>query len=81
MGSVIPSELRFTRTERVTMGQPAADALLDQAQAMNCRKVFLIASSTLREKTEEISKIEKALGSRHAGTFSGIAPHAPRADE
>ncbi|WP_417319597.1 iron-containing alcohol dehydrogenase [Erythrobacter aureus] len=80
MGSVIPSELRFTRTERVTMGQPAADALLDQTQAMNCRKVFLIASSTLREKTEEISKIEKALGSRHAGTFSGIAPHAPRAD-
>lgn len=80
MGSFSPSELRFTRTERVTMGQPTADALLDQAKAMDCHKVFLIASSTLREKTDEISKIENALGSRHAGTYSGIAPHAPRAD-
>ncbi|MEO1969139.1 MAG: iron-containing alcohol dehydrogenase [Sphingomonadaceae bacterium] len=75
-----PSELRFTRTERVTMGVPVADALLDQATAMGCNKVFLIVSTTLCEKTDEISKVEHALGSRHAGTFSGIAPHAPRTD-
>jgi maleylacetate reductase len=80
MGTVTPSELRFTRTERVTMGQPAGEALLDQAEAMGCSKVFLLASSTLREKTDEISKIENALGKRHAATFSGVAPHAPRAD-
>lgn len=80
MAELIPSELRFTRTERVTMGIPAADALVDQAQAMDCDKVFLIASTTLKEKTDEIDKIEKALGSRHAGTYTGIAPHAPRAD-
>lgn len=80
MAEFIPSELRFTRTERVTMGIPAADALVDQAQAMDCDKVFLIASTTLKEKTDEIDKIEKALGSRHAGTYTGIAPHAPRAD-
>lgn len=80
MVSAPASELRFTRTERVTMGMPAADALLDQAQAMGCKKVFLLTSTTLREKTDEIAKIEKALGSRHAGTHSGIAPHAPRAD-
>lgn len=80
MAEFIPSELRFTRTERVTMGIPAADALVDQAQAMDCDKVFLIASTTLKEKTDEIDKIEKALGSRHAGTYTGIAPHAPRTD-
>lgn len=80
MAEFIPSELRFTRTERVTMGIPAADALVDQAQAIHCDKVFLIASTTLKEKTDEIDKIEKALGSRHAGTYTGIAPHAPRAD-
>ena len=80
MAHVTPSELRFTRTERVTMGMPAADALVDQAQAMDCKKVFLIASTTLREDTDEIAKIERALGPRHGGTFSGIAPHAPRAD-
>lgn len=80
MASLPSAELRFTRTERVTMGLPAAEALLDQAQAMGCQRVFLIVSETLRTKTDEIARIEKALGSRHAGTFSGIASHAPRAD-
>lgn len=80
MSEITSSELRFTRTERVTMGMPAADALVDQAECMGSRKVFLLASSTLKEKTDEIDKIERALGSRHSGTFTGIAPHAPRAD-
>ncbi|WP_234990018.1 iron-containing alcohol dehydrogenase [Altererythrobacter xiamenensis] len=62
------------------MGRPAGEALLDQAEAMGCNKVFLLASSTLREKTDEISRIENTLGKRHTATFSGIAPHAPRAD-
>ena len=80
MADVTPSELRFTRTERVTMGMPAGEALLDQAEAMGCTKVFLLVSTTLREETDEIAKIERALGSRHAATHSGIAPHAPRTD-
>lgn len=80
MPDITPSELRFTRTERVTMGVPAADALVDQAQLLGSERVFLIASSTMRDHTNEIDKIERALGSRHAGTFSGIAPHAPRSD-
>lgn len=80
MASAPTSQLRFTRTERVTMGQPAAEALLDQAKALGCTRVFLLTSATLREKSDEITRIEQALGPRHAGTHSGIAPHAPRAD-
>lgn len=80
MASFTPSEMRFTRTARVTMGQPAAEAVVDQAQAMGCGKVFLIASATLRSDTRCVAEIEQALGSRHCGTFSGIAPHAPRTD-
>ena len=80
MAKITPSELRFTRTERVTMGVPTAEAIADQADQMGCKKVFLLASTTLREQTDEIQKIEAALGARHAGTYSGIAPHAPRSD-
>ena len=80
MAEITPSELRFTRTERVTMGVPTAEAIADQAGQMGCKKVFLLASSSLREHTDEIQKIEAGLGARHAGTYSGIAPHAPRAD-
>lgn len=80
MAKITPSELRFTRTERVTMGVPTAEAIADQANQMGCNKVFLLASTTLREQTDEIQKIEAALGARHVGTYSGIAPHAPRSD-
>ena len=80
MAEITPSELSFTRTERVTMGVPAANAVAEQADKMGCKKIFLLASSSLCEHTDEIHKIEAGLGARHAGTFSGIAPHAPRAE-
>ncbi len=80
MGSVRASEMTFTETERVTMGTPAREAIRDQAEKMGARRVFILASETLRTKTEEIAAIEHALGDRHAATFSGIAPHAPRSD-
>lgn len=80
MAEITPSELGFTRTERVTMGVPAAKAVAGQADKMESKKVFLLASSSLCENTDEIQKIEAGLGTRHAGTYSGIAPHAPRAD-
>jgi alcohol dehydrogenase class IV len=80
MAEITPSELRFTRTERVTMGVPTAEAIANEAGQMGCKKVFLIASSSLREHTDEIQRIEAGLGAHHGGTYSGIAPHAPRAD-
>lgn len=72
------SQMTFTVTERVTMGQPAREAISDQARAMDARRVFLLTSDSLRRNTDEISKIEAALGDRHAATHSGLAPHAPR---
>lgn len=80
MAEIAPSELRFTRTERVTMGMPAAAAIADQATKMGAKKVFLLASSSLRERTNEVAKIERELSARYAATFTGIAPHAPRGD-
>lgn len=80
MGSVKPSEMMFTETERVSMGVPAGEAIADQAARLDARKVFLLVSETLRTQTDVIKTIENALGERHGATFSGIAPHAPRSD-
>ena len=79
MDDVTPSQMTFTVTERVTMGKPAHEAIREQAETMGARRVFLLTSDTLRRETDEITKIEAALGDRHAGTHSGIASHAPRA--
>ena len=80
MGELRRGEMGFTTTERVSMGVPAAEAVRDQAGRMGVRRVFLLVGSTLREQTDEIRRIEAALGEAHAATWSGISPHAPRSD-
>ena len=73
-------EMILTSTQRVIFGKPTAAAISAEAERMDSRRVFLLASSTLRNDTDEIAAIERALGDRHAATFSGIRPHAPRSD-
>lgn len=75
---IASSQMTFTETERVTIGKPACEAIRDEAEKLDARRVFILASETLRVKTDEIAAIERSLGDRHAITFSGIAPHAPR---
>ena len=72
--------LGLTATERVHIGCRAADALSEEASALDARRIFLLVSSTLRSKTKEIADIEKALGDRVAVVHDGIAPHGPRTD-
>ena len=80
MAELRRGEMGFTATERVCMGAPAAEAVGDQAERMGARRVFLLVGSTLRQETGEIRRIEAPLGERHGATWSGIPPHAPRAD-
>ena len=73
-------EMTLTSTQRVVFGKPAAEAIAAEAERIGAHRVFLLASATLREQTDEIAAVERALGDRHAATFSGIRPHAPRSD-
>ena len=77
---VSTSQVVLTATERVTLGMPAADAICEEAASRGARRVFILASRHLNENTDEIRRIESALGSRHAATHDGIQPHAPRGD-
>jgi len=74
------SQVILTATEEVTLGEPAADAVARAATERDAKKVFILSSTHLNRNTDEISRIEAALGSRHAATHDGIQPHAPRAD-
>lgn len=77
---VAASQVVLTATERVTLGVPAAEAVAEEATNRGASKVFILASSYLNQKTDEIRRIEAALGRRHAATHEGIQPHAPRSD-
>ncbi len=70
----------LTGTEKVSLGARAPVAIAALAAEREASRVFVIAGTTLRENTSEITAIEEALGKRHAATFSGIQPHAPRSD-
>jgi alcohol dehydrogenase class IV len=74
------SVMNWGAVERVHMGAPAAEALVSEVDRLGVSRVFLLVGGHLRRETDEISKIEGALGARWAATWSGIAPHAPRAD-
>ena len=74
------SQVVLTATERVILGVPTAEAVAEEAVNRDAGKVFILASSHLNQKTDEIRRIEAALGKRHAATHDGIQPHAPRRD-
>src|SRR5215813_9499852 len=69
---------QYPTMESVIYGKPAAEALREEAERLGAKRVYLIASRTLNTTTNEIDKIRKALGERHAETFDGIPQHTTR---
>src|SRR5437868_14515260 len=68
----------FPAIDRVIYGKAASEALNDEAERLDAKRIFLIVSRTLNTKTDEIEKIRRALGVKHAATFDGIAQHTTR---
>ncbi|WP_426434718.1 iron-containing alcohol dehydrogenase [Bradyrhizobium genosp. P] len=69
---------QYPTMESVIYGRPAAEALREEAERLGAKRVYLIASRTLNTTTDEIEKIRKALGERHAATFDGVPQHTTR---
>ncbi|MEH2520184.1 maleylacetate reductase [Bradyrhizobium sp. AZCC 1610] len=68
----------FPAIDRVVYGKAASEAINEEAERLNAKRVFLIVSRTLNSKTDEIEKIRRTLGDKHAATFDGIAQHTTR---
>ena len=70
-----------TAHERIVFGTPAADAVLAAAERIGAERVFVTSTRSLAQKEAgPLQRIEKALGSKHAGTFATIRSHSPRED-
>lgn len=72
--------IRLSLLEQVYSGRPAARALPEEVERLGARRVFLVCSGTLRRSTDEVARIERALGPRLVGVFDGIRAHGPRED-
>ena len=71
-------EVICTAIEKVVYGQRTAPAVAAEVARLEARRVFLLVSQTLDERTDEIAQVRGALGKRYAGQFAGIPPHGPR---
>lgn len=67
----------FLAQDRVIYGVPAAQAVLETADLQSAQRIFLVSSRTLSRKTDEITKIRNALGSRYVGIFDECVAHSP----
>ena len=68
----------FTQMNRVIFGKPAASSIVEEANRLNAKRVFLLASRTLNTSTDEIEKITQALGDRFVGLHDHMPAHSPR---
>lgn len=68
----------YTPLERVYWDTPAAEVILKEVEQRDFKRVFIVSSSTLSNKTEEINIIKNSLGKRFAGLFDHCLPHSPQ---
>lgn len=68
----------FGAMDEVVFGHPAAEAVVEQMDRLRTSRAFLMVSGTLNRQTDEIRKIQSALGSRCVATFDAMPPHTPR---
>lgn len=68
----------FSRMKEVVFGLPAASTVADLVRQMGAERVFVLASSTLSRRTDEIEHMRAALGTRFAALFDCMPAHSPR---
>ena len=64
--------------ERVFFGRPFVEVVLEEVARLDARRVFLLVSNTLNNKTSEIRKLQDALGDKFAALYDDIPAHIPR---
>lgn len=70
-----------TAHDRVVFGTAAGEAVCAEADRIGAKRVFVTSTRSLAQKESgPLQRIEKALASRHVGTFAAISSHSPRED-
>lgn len=63
---------------RVSYGLPFYESCSKHArETFKAKRAYVIASRSLSKSGDYLSRLEKALGDCHVGTWVGIGPHTP----
>ncbi len=71
-------QMVFTEMNRVIFGRPAAEVVVEEADRLGAKRVFILSGGTLNRKTDEVKKVAAALGDRYAGVHDDMPAHSPR---
>ena len=71
-------EVSFTKMEKVIFGQEAAASVKKEVLRLGAKRVFLLVSKTLNNKTQEVENLRNALGNFYCGTHDYMPAHSPR---
>jgi maleylacetate reductase len=78
---VSPGHYTLTAQERVVYGQPCEQALLDELNRYDLQRVFVVSTRSLGLLADgPLQRVERALNTRHVGTFAAVRAHSPRED-
>jgi maleylacetate reductase len=64
--------------ERIVFGTAFIDAVAEEVERIDARRVFLVVSGSLNRRSDEIGKLRTRLGGRYAGLFDAIPQHVQR---
>jgi maleylacetate reductase len=64
--------------ERVHFGEAFDEALAGEAERRGAERVFVLGSASLAAASDLMQRLRTRLGSRFAGTLSGMPSHTPR---
>ena len=61
----------------IICGPEVISRVFDSLDRLGARRAMIVCGPSILRSSDVIERVESALGGRCAGTFSGVAPHAP----
>lgn len=68
----------YLKLDRTVMGVPLAQAVRDEVDRRQAKRVLLVVSGTLNRSTDLSEQISQTLGDRYAGCYDSTVTHVPR---
>ena len=74
---IVTGEYSYLPIERVHFGPKVLRELAGELDRIGSKKPFLVTGKSVSEKTDLVSRVERASGRKLAGVYSRIKQHAP----
>lgn len=70
-------EFAFPQTDKVIVGADTLSRLPDEVDRLGCSRVFVVTGNSIATRTPLLVQVQKLLGGRYAGAYTGCQQHAP----